>query len=209
VCQRPLSQLSSSISAPSPLAPHPARTQPCTYPVCVCVCVCLCVCACVYAHTHSRTHARTHTHTHIHTHTYTHTHTSAQVSDAIQKPSVPLGPRPCMRPITNGRKPLASRTATMHSSVRMTHEKAPSACVIASKIWSIWLRLLLCEMRCKKSSESTLVCIRTPCCSKNCRSSVWLDKFPLCARARLPSEYLTANGCREVLKIQCPSKFTI
>ena len=39
---------------------------------------------------------------------------SAQVSDAMQKPSEPFGPRSCMRPITNGRKPLGSRTCGWH-----------------------------------------------------------------------------------------------
>mmetsp|Transcript_5665 Transcript_5665/g.13104 ORF Transcript_5665/g.13104 Transcript_5665/m.13104 type:complete len:206 (-) Transcript_5665:154-771(-) len=127
--------------------------------------------------------------------TYSALHRSrAQVSLATTYPSPPSGPPLGILPMHRGRKPFGSRTATRLVSVIITHEKAPSAWVIASKIWSSWDLLLLCEMRCRKSSESTVLCRRTPCCSKKDLSSWKLDRLPLCASARFPMRYRTQKG---------------
>mmetsp|Transcript_53233 Transcript_53233/g.124596 ORF Transcript_53233/g.124596 Transcript_53233/m.124596 type:complete len:238 (+) Transcript_53233:829-1542(+) len=120
---------------------------------------------------------------------------SAHVSEATTYPSVPLGPRPTSLPRQRGRKPLGSRTATRCESVKITTEKAPSAWVMASKIWSSWLLRFECEIRCRKSSESTVDCVSTPWSWKKERSSEALLRFPLCASARFfPLRYRTQNG---------------
>eukprot|EP00961_Rhodomonas_salina_P001670 23305-Rhodomonas_salina.2 len=67
--------------------------------------------------------------------------------------------------------------------------------VMASKIWSSWLLRFECEIRCRKSSESTVDCVSTPWSWKKERSSEALLRFPLCASARFfPLRYRTQNG---------------
>ena len=113
---------------------------------------------------------------------------SAQVSDA--KTGAPF-----RRPMTRGRQPRGSRTASSVSPNAMTMLNAPSTPRSASASRVSGDSASERASRCTITSESIDEEKMEPRSSRSTRSSPALVMLPLCARAMCPPRELTSTGC--------------